>query len=481
MFDYLQKFNDLPKDLRNQISAPEVMRAVLELENEYQVDLAALVMKVMVKNVSLVSLSDYLIQEFSLPKESADKLKEEMIKRIFYRTADYLGLASPVILKIDEDLEILLKRIGLVFSSEELASRLKNILSTYRRGIRNKIDTKNSLAKKVEFGGLNLSVAEIDRIFKILDGNYKQEETPEANGKKEEEQKIEKDFVGKTGSLDKLNKIILESEAAASVLTPKQIMGAALEETYNLKSSIAAKKQKELMPPLETESLPLEEKEQFLPKAKKELSLPLAEKNSEEENKEVKQEVKQKEIIPEKSEVKTEEKTEIKLVAKEEKEKPAVLKVESEPKLKLEHEPEAEIKPLPVNLNFNRPAPIGSAFKPQMQDIKPVPKIMSPVEELQFLDLVNFRRLGEKAEDITEKIYGKIKLLEKDGYDKMVQGVRAWRKSEVNRLYVKIGQEAVLSGTSIRDAILTRQKSNLPCLKIEEIEAISKLNSSLSF
>jgi hypothetical protein len=95
--------------------------------------------------------------------------------------------------------------------------------------------------------------------------------------------------------------------------------------------------------------------------------------------------------------------------------------------------------------------------------------------------LLNFRRLGEDANVATEKIFAKIKLLEKDGYDKMVQGAKAWWKSEVNRLYLKIGQEAVISGTTLREAIVARQKSNLPCLKLEEIEAISKLNSRLSF
>ena len=75
----------------------------------------------------------------------------------------------------------------------------------------------------------------------------------------------------------------------------------------------------------------------------------------------------------------------------------------------------------------------------------------------------------------------KIKLLEKDGYDKMVSGVKAWRQNEVNRLYIKIGQEALLKDLSLQDVIVERQKRNMPYLKIEEINAISKLNGRLSF
>ena len=116
-----------------------------------------------------------------------------------------------------------------------------------------------------------------------------------------------------------------------------------------------------------------------------------------------------------------------------------------------------------------------------MEDIKPVAKAMGPIDELAFLDLTNFRRLSNKADEAVLKIFNKIKLLEKDGYDKMVSGVKAWRQNEVNRLYIKIGQEALLKDLSLQDVIVERQKRNMPYLKIEEINAISKLNGRLSF
>ena len=124
---------------------------------------------------------------------------------------------------------------------------------------------------------------------------------------------------------------------------------------------------------------------------------------------------------------------------------------------------------------------MSAAARPQMHDIRPVPKIMGPIEELQFLDLINFRRLGKTPAEITAKILAKIKLLEKDGYDKMVAGVRAWRESPVSRLYLRLGQEAIAQEAPLKEIIALRQKEAKEYLSLEEVEAIVSLNSKLSF
>jgi hypothetical protein len=122
-----------------------------------------------------------------------------------------------------------------------------------------------------------------------------------------------------------------------------------------------------------------------------------------------------------------------------------------------------------------------SAARPQMHDIRPIPKVMGPIEELQFLDLTNFHRLGKTPAEITAKIMAKIKLLEKEGYDKMVLGVRAWRESPISRLYLRLGQEAIAKEIPLKDAIDSRQKEAKEYLTMEEVEAIVILNSKLSF
>ena len=106
---------------------------------------------------------------------------------------------------------------------------------------------------------------------------------------------------------------------------------------------------------------------------------------------------------------------------------------------------------------------------------------MGPIEELQYLDVLNFRRLGATPAETVIKIFNKIKQLEKEGYDKMIAGIKAWRQSPVNSLYIKIGQEAISKGITIKEAALNYQKNNQEYLKIEEIEAIVSLNSKLVF
>ena len=106
---------------------------------------------------------------------------------------------------------------------------------------------------------------------------------------------------------------------------------------------------------------------------------------------------------------------------------------------------------------------------------------MGPLEELQFLDLLNFRRLGKTPTEITAKIFSKVKLLEADGYDKMVAGVRAWRQSTVNRLYLKMLQTAMCQGIKLKDFALEAEKESKENLNLAEIEAILEMNSKLVF
>ena len=69
MLDYLQKFSELPKQLRDKMSARAVLNAVEELEEKYNINLAATVMKIIVKDIAVDNLAEGLIAEFKLNKE----------------------------------------------------------------------------------------------------------------------------------------------------------------------------------------------------------------------------------------------------------------------------------------------------------------------------------------------------------------------------------------------------------------------------
>jgi len=173
MFDYLQQFNRLPKDLRDKVSSPLVMAAISELEKKYKADLAAIVMKVMIKGVPIKELALYLASESGLSPEKSEELAGEMRTKVFSSAADYLGLTTlQRALDLNKDIEVIIKEAGLVLPSSVLVNRFKTILSTFLKGVRSKIDTRNSLMKDTKIGGLKLSSDEVDRIFKIC-ASYK--------------------------------------------------------------------------------------------------------------------------------------------------------------------------------------------------------------------------------------------------------------------------------------------------------------------
>ena len=106
---------------------------------------------------------------------------------------------------------------------------------------------------------------------------------------------------------------------------------------------------------------------------------------------------------------------------------------------------------------------------------------MSPVDELSYMDLVTFRRLDADPEIRCKKIEEKILLLGKEGIDKQLLGIKAWRLNPVNKTYLLIGQESISQGKNIDDIINDHKTSGLNYLTRAEFEAIMDLNNRLRF
>jgi len=310
---------------------------------------------------------------------------------------------------------------------------------------------RDAFTKSSEIGGLNLTPPEVDRVFKVCEQKtFKSLEVNLASASKI------------TAPQSRLDKIIASAD------------GASVGAEYNLKQAIASGqiKKPDTMPvrPVQLDT------SHELPIPEKELSLPLAPKTPP--------------IVPPVVPSAPVAPIAPSIV------KPAVLQpigqriVQSFKPVSQVAAPITPATPKPVDLGpatplktvaASRPVFSPSISKQAMHDIRPIPKVMGPLEELQFLDLVNFRRLGKTPAEITAKIFSKIKLLEADGYDKMVSGVRAWRQSPVNRLYIKMVQEAIGKGLTIKEYALVTQKENKDYLSWEEIEGILTMNSKLVF
>lgn len=495
MFDYLQQFNSLPQDLKDKVSSPEAMSFLSEIESRYRVDLAMVIMKVMIKTLTLKELPLIFASEFGLAPEQAENMTQELKSKIFAPVADYVGISSEMrSLDLNKDINLLIKESGLSIPSEFLIERFKKILATYLRGVRNRIDTRASLAKDIATGGLNLSALEIDRVLKVCDGhNYKYNGETEATFKSPE-------------PLSRLDKIISSSEPAISgkVNAPSG--------EYDLKKALASGETKSIAAP--EPILELEPGHQGISKEQKTLSETDSRVNFKHKDPVVKNSVveesakvvapvvteAQSKMIVQKPEVKTNNlikrlfadndnqttKGSIRIANVSEDTganvnsfvpTPPVSAPQVSQKLDSKSKPKTDI----ASARAASSQPKVDSGRKQMHDVKPVPKIMGPLEELQFLDLMNFRRLGKTPDEIIAKIFNKIKLLEHDGYEKMIQGIGAWRKSPVSRLYLKMVQDAVSANLPLKEAIIASEGRGEDVLSLAEIEAIMSLNSKLVF
>ena len=531
MFDYLQKFNSLPQNLRDSVSSPAAMSVISELENKYKVDLAATVMKVMAKIIPLADLSIYFVSDFSLDQELAKKLTAELKERLFFPVANYLGYNasySSIVPKTAPapahlaGVEKVIKDSGVVFAGIELNSRFKNILTTYVKGVRNRVDTRLTLNKDIASGGLGLDHKVIDKIFKSADELMSGQilssgETLSLPVK--ESPKLLSTEPTKTG-LDKVRELYEKK-------------GEARDIPYDLKTAILTGAVKKPVTPLnlpvpeESEEKLLEAPEKEIKEEVKPVITPVITKPIEVKPVEVAQPVAP--VAPEAPEKISVPVATIpavtanipveaavsavaaavkpvaaasaiaavapKIVRPPEKKPGLFTKLFEKEEIK---KPSTEIKepvaqnkgtaPLSVaSLRAQAAAQDKEVFKSApaqapITEIRSIPKVMGPIEELKYLDLTNFRRLGSSPAEVVAKIESKIKLLEKDGYDKMVSGVLAWREGLINSVYLKMGQEALAKGQSLKQCADNHQINNNPGFLIwPEIEAIIALNSKLMF
>ena len=137
-------------------------------------------------------------------------------------------------------------------------------------------------------------------------------------------------------------------------------------------------------------------------------------------------------------------------------------------------------KPAPAPLpKLRRLAPQG---KPMVTDVRsPQPRVMGPIDELKAMSMEEFRNLGASAEERAEDILEKVDVLLRESVSNKAAGIKAWKQSSVNKIYLDIGKKAILEGKSVEDIINTMQASNQPTLTIEEFDAIADLNKKLRF
>lgn len=139
----------------------------------------------------------------------------------------------------------------------------------------------------------------------------------------------------------------------------------------------------------------------------------------------------------------------------------------------------------------SRPAPVkpmltvGSVapqntMKP-MTDVQTVRRLVGPIDELATMSPVEFRRLSTVPADAAQKIEDILATIETQSYEERVKGVKAWRQSPMNQLYVSMTTEALTQGVGLPEVATRRRGAGEESLSPAEIRAVSALNERLRF
>lgn len=122
-----------------------------------------------------------------------------------------------------------------------------------------------------------------------------------------------------------------------------------------------------------------------------------------------------------------------------------------------------------------------TALKPNLDDVKLERKTMGPIDELETMTIIEFRRLAADPQTAVGKIKEKINLLEKEGFNRRLEGINAWQKNEVNKFYRLLGQLSMSEGKSIEEVIKERLIGGKPTLALDEFNAVMELNRELRY
>jgi len=148
------------------------------------------------------------------------------------------------------------------------------------------------------------------------------------------------------------------------------------------------------------------------------------------------------------------------------------------------------VMPTPPQDVSQNPSPVPSLSNQPIWTLRkgrdvhpPRPGLIGPIEEIRTMTLVQWRRLGRTPEECAERIKQKIQLLANETYDMRVDGLKAWRQTEMYKQYTEISSEIMHGQKSLPDAIDSwKARTNAThVLTPEEWNTILKLNGQLRF
>lgn len=450
MFDYLDKFKKLPKDVQEKISNPNKVKIISALEKKYRVELAVFTVKVAISDLPINDLGIHIASELGLIEDQAKDLEKELKEQVFLDVADFLKM----------DLSGLDKKILAAYLDSKNPKKNKKEALSLPKATPKKLlsNTKEQTPKFVVKPLLDLPP-----MPKKNDAYSRQI----AEAISDISQVIEKEnLISDRVELIKAREILrLYIRGIKSRSETRKILKESLNLEHKhvetiLQATVSAKKA--IAPAIKRPLLDVSAAKKNTSQVYN-LSKILGHADGEETRKLLKVDSAlkvNKPVILDKAIAKNKvKKVEQKPVVKEEKKEPA--------------------KPAPKEA----PLKIVTAANPGKQkfhDISEV-KIMNPIDELRYMDTKTFRRLGANAKESVEKISSRFAALEKDDFEKKIAGISAWRESPLNKLYIKMASMSAASSTPLDKLAEDMKNKKEDYLSPEEINAIIVLNRSLRF
>lgn len=461
MIDSLEKYNSLPQEIKDKVSTDEVFDAVEDLEKKYEISLSSLIMRVMVKEFPFSDLAKILEEEFKLDEVKAATLEAELRSQVFKNVLDYL---SP----------------GKNYSPAAVETKIEEPIAIEKPDSDSGAPGRNFLQEdEKDVSGFHEKVAALPP--KTFDLTAAADEVARSSGLAF----ASSELAGRLRNiiLTYLKGVRTKAETRENLTKSALSGGLSLEEAEADRVFAAAQKKKDeggiLTPPAKKNVFAFSEEEAKAAGGDKKAP-PLVEYDLAAE---LKKKSSSAEVPP------------LAKAPSFAQAFPSAEAMEDKPESKIENKPQAKIEEpkkvaektasteddvdIPKKKEASRtPAPRGN--KKKMDDIG-APQVMSPIDELAYMDLIVFRRLGNSAPKIAGKVKSIVDLLAKEGIDKQIEGIKAWRRSPVNRTYLSMGQESIDEGKNIEAVIADRKAKNLNYLTREEFEAIMDLNNKLRF
>ena len=478
--DILRKFEQLPEEKKRFLSSPMVLSSLEEIEKKYKIKLALILMEIVVDKNKSDNLANFLENRLALKKNNAFQIAqelEELILREFNVINDFSenkkDRTEPAIknteIKKDQDIEIenskqdeikkieneikelepifvksvdweeeakkIISELDIDFKNDLLKNRFKNIIISAIKGVRSQIDFKDILRRRENEAGMEFSGEVVNKILSVVKKRKQEIENGDGLEKQDKKEFLEKSVLSE--------QIILPEEKDKTVLqeipeSEKIIM----EENKNTDDfEIKNKEQKILSPPPPVIVKQDKAKNEF----KKE------EQNTEQVLNNVVAQIQHKKIESKKENDQKNQSFRSFLFNKQHTK-------DVEPKI-LEKE-KAE-----------------KAVKKDLENKKS--KLVGPIDEIADLTIEDFRSWSENPYEAIKNIKKKIDVLMRESLEKGSSGMKAWKKSEINRIYLDILHSALIKRKEVNEIIQEMKNERKQTLELDEFEAIEQLNREL--